>query len=422
MPESDKILSQHEVDALLSAIDSGGSETPAEAAAAEPYDFRRPSRIPPAPLRYIHTLHEAFARALQPALSGILMKPVEARLTGIHQLPLREFASSLPSPGVLVLLSAEPLQGGFLLSINPAIAGGMVERLLGAGRVTATPRDRGFSPLEWDVADTLIVRILAALTAAWAPVGPVKFAVTGRESDPQSIKTDAADEPAVVATLEIAIGDQRGSMDLMFPTSAVEPHFATMVPATPFAPKKPAEGRGEDLTKSLAPAEVDVGVQLPAGVIRMRDLQDLKPGDFVVTSLPATGPVQVSVEGKVKFLARLGSLKEHKAAKILGSAGGDDAGVPGELTLLRSGEPASTAAARDQVLHLPVTATVVLAEKSVRLQDVLSLKAGDVMEFAQPADGALSFRVAGRTVAEGTAVKIGERFGLKVTSLKSGRA
>lgn len=422
MPESDKILSQHEVDALLSAIDSGGGESPAESASAEPYDFRRPSRIPPGPLRYLHSLHENFAKSLSPVLSGLLLKTVDVRLTGVHQLPLREFVASLPTPGVLVLLSADPLQGGFLLSINPAIAGAMVERMLGAGRIAAIARDKGFSPLEWNVADTLIKKVLDALATAWAPVALVAFAVEGRESDPQSIKVDVPDEPAVVVTLEIAIGDQRGSMDLMFPASAIEPRFNKMVPVASFSPKKTVESQGQDLSRSLAPAEVDIGVHLPAGVIRMRDLQDLKPGDFVVSTLPHSSPVQVSVEGKVKFVARLGSLKDRKAAKILGSAGEDDPlAAPGELTLLRSGAAASTAPARDQVLQLPLTATVVLAEKALRLQDVLALKAGDVMEFAQAADAPLAFRVAGRTVAEGTAVKIGERFGLKVTSLKSGR-
>ena len=62
MPEADKILSQHEVDALLSAIDSGGGESGASAP-AEPYDFRRPSRLPSGPLRYVHALHDGFARS-----------------------------------------------------------------------------------------------------------------------------------------------------------------------------------------------------------------------------------------------------------------------------------------------------------------------------------------------------------------------
>ena len=120
MPDAAKILSQHEVDALLSAIDSGGGE-PSGEIPAEPYDFRRPSRIPAGPLRYIHALHESFARSLQPALSGMLLKPVEARLSGVHQLPLGEFVSSLPRPAVLVMMTAEPLDGMFLLSVSPSI-------------------------------------------------------------------------------------------------------------------------------------------------------------------------------------------------------------------------------------------------------------------------------------------------------------
>jgi flagellar motor switch protein FliM len=419
MPEADKILSQHEVDALLSAIDSGGGDSTA-AAPAEPYDFRRPSRIPPGPLRFIHAIHESFAKALQPALSGMLLRPVEARLTGVHQLPLGEFLSSLPSPGVLILLSAEPLQGSFLMSIHPSIAGALVERMLGAGKPASTPRDRGFSPLEWNVADTLILRLLGSLAAAWAPVAPVHFDVLGRESDPQTIKTEAVNEPSLAVTLEVAMGDQRGSLDLLFPALSIEPYFDKMTPPAPFSPKKGGEGRGEELSRRLAPAEVDVGVHLPPGTIRMKDLQTLRPGDYLVTSHPCAGPVQVSVEGRLKFLARLGSLKDRKAAKIIASAADAPTEPAGDLKVMPGGGTAPAApgpSLREALLKLSVTATVVLAEKSVKIQDVMALKAGDVMEFGRPADDPLELRVSGRSIATGTAVRIGEQFGLKVTSV-----
>lgn len=422
MPEADKVLSQHEVDALLSAIDSSAGEPGAETP-AEPYDFRRPSRIPAAPLRYLHALHESYARALQPALSGMLLKPVEARLSGIHQLPLGEFLSSLPSPGILILLSAEPLQGSFLMSIHPSIGGALVERLLGAGKPAATPRDRGFSPLEWNVADTLVRRLLDLLAAAWAPVAPVRFAVLSRESDPSTIKTDAVNEPSVAVTLELAMGDQRGAVDILFPALSIEPHFGAMIPAAPFSPKKLAESRGDEISRRLAPAEVEVGVHLPPSTIRMKDLQTLRPGDYVVTGHPHSGPVQVSVEGRLKFLARLGSLKDRKAAKIVASSSESPAEPAGELVVLPGGAPGPAApgpSVREALLRMPVTATVVLAEKPVKLEEVMALKAGDVMEFGRSADDPLELRISGRTIATGTAVKIGEQFGLKVIAVGGG--
>jgi len=419
MPEADKILSQHEVDALLSAIDSGGSD-PAAETSAEPYDFRRPSRIPTEPLRFVHAIHELFAKSLQPSLSGMLLKPVEARLTGVHQLPLGESLSSLPNPGVLVLLSAEPLQGSFLMSIHPSIAGALVERMLGAGKPASAPRDRGFSPLEWNVADTLIGRILGALSAAWAPVAPVRFQILSRESDPQAIKAEAANEPSVAVTLELAMGDQRGSLDLLFPALAIEPYFGRMIPAAPFSPKAVGEGRGEEISRQLAPAEVDVGVHLPPGTIRMRDLQTLRPGDYLVTSHSVADPVQVSVEGRLKFLARLGSLKDRKAAKIVGAASDAPAEQAGELRVLPGGQAGPAApgpSVREALLKLPLLATVVLGERSVKLQEVMALKAGDVMELGRSADEPLELRVSGRLIAIGTAVRIGEQFGLKVMSV-----
>lgn len=423
MPEADKILSQHEVDALLSAIDSGagdsGSETP-----AEPYDFRRPTRIPPGPLRYVQALHESFARSVQPVLSGMLLKPVEARLAGVHQLPLGEFLSSLPHPGVIVLLSADPLPGSFLLSIHPSIAGALVERLLGAGKPAATPRDRGLSPLEWNVAEALIRRLLDVLAAAWSPVAPIRFSVVGRESDPQAIKGDAAHEPSVAVSLELTMGDQHGSVDILFPAVAIEAHLGKMVPPAPFSPRKAGEGPGDAISRGLAPAEVGVGVHLPPGRIQMKDLQALRAGDYLVTALPHAGPVQVSVEGRLKFLARLGSLKDRKAAKIIAAASEVPTEPAGVLTVIAGGQAGPAApgpSMREALLRLEVRATVVLAEKSMKLQDLTALKSGDVMEFGNPADDPLELRVSGRAVATGTAVRIGERFGLKVTAV-GGRA
>jgi len=418
MPDADKILSQHEVDALLSAIDSSpgdaGGETP-----AEPYDFRRPSRIPAGPLRFIHAVHETFARSLAPALSGMLLKPVEARLSGVHQLPLGEFVSSLPRPAVLVVLSAEPLDGVFLMSIHPAIAGPLVERMLGAGKIVSGPRERPLSPLEWNVADTMVARVLGLLGAAWAPLGAPGFKVLSRESDPQALRIETANEPSVAVTVEISMGDQRGSLDLLFPALAIEPHLAKMVPTTPFSVRRPAEAA--DLAKRLSPAEVEVGVQLPTGTIKMRDLEALKPGDYVVTAHPHAGPVWVNVEGRRKFLARLGSLKDRKAAKIVGAAEGEG-GPSGPVSVIRSGEEkAGPSGLKEALRHLSLEATVVLAEKRVGLKEVMGLKPGDVMDFGRAADELLELRVSGRTIAEGTAVRIGEQFGLKVTSIRAGR-
>jgi flagellar motor switch protein FliM len=415
MPESDKILSQHEVDALLSAIDTGGGETSGESA-AEPYDFRRPSRIPPGPLRYLHTMHEGFARAMQTALSGLLFKPVETRLTGIHQLPLGEFVASQPHPAVLILVSAEPLEGSFLLSLSPSIAYPLLERLLGAGKVGAPQRDRALSPLEWNVTDALTSRVLDLLAEAWAPLTPVKFSVIRRESDPTALKFDSPNEPSVAVTAEVALGEQRGALEIVFPSKAAEPYFPKMAAAAPFSTtKEGGEGREEAISRRLGPAEVEMGIHLPVEAMSLKELEALTPGDLIVTNHAHTGLVVVTVEGRKKFLARLGSLRDRKAVKVVAPAVEAPAASRDRMTVTR-GEGRSGPG--PELLHLPLTASVVLAEKTLKMQEVLGLKPGEVVEFPKQADDPLELRVSGRTVAEGTAVKLGERFGLRIASMR----
>lgn len=418
MPETDKILSQHEVDALLSAIDSGAGGDPHADASAEPYDFRRPSRIPPGPLRFLHSMHESFARALQSALSGMMLRPVETRLAGIHQLPLGEFVASQPHPAVLILLSAEPLEGSFLMAISPSIAFPLLERLLGAGKVTMPPRDRVLSPLEWNVADALTSRLLDLMAEAWAPLAPAKFAVVRRESDPTGLKFDSANEPSVAVTFEVAMGEQRGTLEIVFPSLAVEPYFSKMVSSTGFSTlRDPGVGREEAISKRLAPAEIEVEVHLPQEGARLKDLERLAPGDLLVTNHPHAGLVYVTVEGRKKFLARLGSLKDRKAVKVIAPAGEPAAPTRDRMWMMK-GEGTTPAAPPEALMQLPLSASVVLAEKTMRVKDVLALRPGEVAEFPGRPDEPLEVRVSGRAIAEGTAVRIGERFGVRLTSMR----
>lgn len=434
MPEADKILSQHEVDALLSAIDSGGGDAAAEAP-AEPYDFRRPSRIPPGPLRYLHAMHETYARALQSALSGMLLRSVETRLAGVHQLPLGEFVSSQPHPAVLYLLSAAPLGGSFLLAMNPSIAYPLLERLLGAGKIAAPQPERALSPLEWNVADALAARVFDLLAEAWAPLAPVKFAVIRRESDPQALKSESGSEPSVAVTLEVALGDQRGVIEIVFPSIAVEPYFPKMIPSAPFSAKREGvEGREEAISRRLAPADVDLGAHLPVELASLKSLESLKPGDVLVTNHPHSGPVFVTVEGRRKFLARLGSLKDRKAVKIVALAGenaertrtraaGSGPAKASSLSVEKGAPPSSappaSGAGAEVLMQLPLAAAAVLAEKTMRLSEVMALKPGELMEFPRRADDPLELRVSGQAVAEGAAVKLGDRFGLRISRMRT---
>ncbi len=147
------VLSQAEVESLLTAMDGGSTKKLApETRRAQlrptslrprrprekvtPYDFKRPERVGKEQMRALQTLHEGFGRNFGAALSGLLRSIVEVKLTSVDQLTYSEFVFSLENPTCFNLLRAEPLEGNLILDINPSILYPIIDRLLGGGRDT----------------------------------------------------------------------------------------------------------------------------------------------------------------------------------------------------------------------------------------------------------------------------------------------
>ena len=73
--EKDKLLSQKEIDALLSALPKDGSPSPEPSrfsGSARIYDFRSPDKFSKEQIRTLQMIHENFARRLGSLLSAYL--------------------------------------------------------------------------------------------------------------------------------------------------------------------------------------------------------------------------------------------------------------------------------------------------------------------------------------------------------------
>jgi flagellar motor switch protein FliN len=85
-----------------------------------------------------------------------------------------------------------------------------------------------------------------------------------------------------------------------------------------------------------------------------------------------------------------------------------------------SGGRASTAAlpsyARN-LLRISVPVTVTLAEKKQPLDRIVELAPGSIIQFDKSCEQMLDLSAAGRKIAEGEAVKVGDKFGLRITSI-----
>src|SRR5690606_21736439 len=120
----DEILSQHEIDALLSAITSG--EMDAEELKKEEqeqkvrvYDFKRALRFSKDQIRSISRIHENYARLLTTFFSAQLRTYVNISVASLDQIPYEEFIRSIPKMTILNVYSVAPLEGRVLMEVNP---------------------------------------------------------------------------------------------------------------------------------------------------------------------------------------------------------------------------------------------------------------------------------------------------------------
>jgi flagellar motor switch protein FliN/FliY len=67
------------------------------------------------------------------------------------------------------------------------------------------------------------------------------------------------------------------------------------------------------------------------------------------------------------------------------------------------------------LMKLSVPLSVRVAERSMRVRAILDLTPGSIVEFDTPASSELDLLANNRLIARGVAVKVGEKFGLKVT-------
>jgi flagellar motor switch protein FliM len=413
MADPERILSQSEVDALLSAIDSGDVEVvPASSSApqAVPFDFRRPDRLGPERLVEVERRHEGYARALQEYLGAQMRSPVAVRIVAAREGTGEGIAGELPDPGVMVVLTLSPGGHRVVLEYSPAIVHPLLERLQGASKLTPPPA-RALTPIEWSLVEGISERVASMLAEAWTPAA---FRVAGREAHPRAVTVAAPGEPVVAVAFEIALGELRGTHHVILPAAVARARTGETRPG----PAAPGAAPPE-LSGRMAAAEVRLAAQLPTERMRLWDVARLRPGSILVTGHAAAAPVELSVEGRPKFRARVGSLRDHKAVMVVGPAEPPAAGRP--PVVVRSDSDTRDFLRRrsspDASMGVPLEVSVVLAEKPMRLEDVLSVRVDQVLEFPRGADESLVMRIAGQPCASGIAVRVGERFGLQITHL-----
>ncbi len=316
-----EVLSQEEIDSLLSALSTGvvsaDKVKSEQQETVKLYDFKRPDRVSKDQLRTLDMIHESFARLFATYLSGYLRTMVHIKVVSVDQLTYGEFIRSIPSPTSLNILSMHPLEGKAILEINPALCFGIIDRLLG-GLGLPGEQIREFTDIEQTIVNKVIDRALDSLKVAWENIAALAFKVEAWESNPQFAQIVSPSEMIILITFEIVIGEHSGMMSLCVPYVTIEPIIHKLSAHLWFsAVKKQSSDEVRDLiVDHLGKVEVKITANLSAAQINVRDFLMLKRGDVIKLDNDVNDPVLILVEDKPKLLGSPGKVKKSWAVKI----------------------------------------------------------------------------------------------------------
>lgn len=329
-----EILTQEEIDSLLSAVTKGELPRPSEAMPSPrrqrnvlAYDFRRPNRISKEQVRTLQILHDTFARTASFSLSAYLRSLVEVRLTSLEQLAYGEFILSVAPPSALGIFEMAPLKGGAVLDVNPHLVFPMIDRILG-GSGRASIQVRELTEIERRLLERIFRRLLVDLQQAWVQVGKFEIRLLNLETNPQFVQLTSANEIAILATFDVRVGEVHGVMSLCLPFAMLEPILPKLVTQRWFgaAAARETSGASAEMKRHLRAIPVDVRAVLGAGQVPIGRLTRLAPGDIL--ALPAGRELRVTleVEGRPLFAGRAGQQQRKRAVEIttVWDAGGEE--------------------------------------------------------------------------------------------------
>ncbi len=335
-----EILSQSEIEALLSSLsgdgDSGGGlsatappprngpppprptgggssggmstflppiKAGGRTVAYEVYDFRRPDKLSKDQLRTLQQINETFARLTSSALSAYLRTPVQIDLVALEQVPYEDYLRGINS-SVFTLISLPPLSGQAVLEMEFGLVFTMIDRMLG-GPGKAINRTN-LTDIERPLLRQTIDRMFSALRTAWEGVMLINPTVEGTETSAQFVQIAPPTDVAVTILFEVRMGGARHAMSLCIPYQVLKPVTAKLSAQKWFSggARKATPTTRLQLSRQVQDAEVELSVRLGETTVGLGEFVALRPGDVLRLQQPTEEPLTLSVAGVPKFVGR----------------------------------------------------------------------------------------------------------------------
>ncbi len=324
------ILSQDEIEALLSAMDDDGKDGESDSSSSkdagkassgllvpaypknshikseadfEVYDFRRPDKLGRDHIRTLQLLHETFSRLTGTTLSAHLRSPVSVELISVEQIPYEEYLRGI-SQSIMLVVNPQPLRGQAIFELELDVLFPMLDKLLGGP-------GRGLSrtvltEIEKPLVQQMFQKIFDCFETAWENIHRLDLKVDSIENSVQFVQICPPSDMVLSMLFEIRTGDIRGAMSVCIPYLLLKPIAQKLSAQKWFtsANKNSNPATQEILKSAVLDTSLDCTIALGRAKISVGDFLNLSKGDIVKLNKKSDGNLPLFVGAVPKLVGR----------------------------------------------------------------------------------------------------------------------
>lgn len=333
-----QVLSQDEVDALLSAVnddDSGPSGGGGDSSGGgqggdysdideneniQPYDLTNQDRVIRGRMPILDIVYERFIRSFRVSLSNSLRKISTIAMISTDLLKFGEFVNTLPIPSCMCIMRYNELRGPALMVFESKLAYAIIDSYFGGTDRPFTKIDgKEFTQIELAFMKKVMDMAIADLEEAWAPVHKIDAQYLRTEINPQFVGVVPPSDVIIATTLEVEFDSASGTIMIVLPYSTIEPIKQKLSSSFQTDNEMADSIWITAIREHLNDVQTKVIVKLGETDITIGDLVNLKIGDVVPLNQDASGEVDLAVEGKEKLRCIMGIYKGARAVQVTSS-------------------------------------------------------------------------------------------------------
>lgn len=315
------VLSQSEIDNLLSALNSGEFDSAeleeVEERQIKDYNFARPSKFSKDHLRTLVFIFEHYARLLSTHLPVYLRRNVQVEVMHAEAATYQEFSNSLSNPVLLGVVNFAPLEGNIIIEMASGLGYTIVDRMLGGSGVPLD-KPREFTEIELTIIERIMVVCTNLLVEPWQNVQKLRPTLERIETNSQFAQFVSPNEMTSIVTMNIRIGEVEGLINICIPYTVVEPVIEKINTKYWYSTTqiKDEDAYRGVIEHSIHRAQIPVRAIMGKSAISVNDFIHLQVGDIIKVDTGLEDELDVYVGNIKKFSALPGAYNDAYAVKI----------------------------------------------------------------------------------------------------------